>query len=64
MGFAGLQAYDDSQEEQIENFAKLIVLECSVICLELAAKCAGLPDAGALATDCANQIEEDFEVNK
>jgi hypothetical protein len=36
----------------------LIVKECAEICLEMAAKCAGLPGDGALAKDCAYWIKD------
>ena len=39
-------------KEFVEKFAELIVKECTEICLEMAAKCAGLPGDGALAKDC------------
>ena len=45
-----------------QKFAELIVRECADICLEMAAKCAGLPGDGALAKDCANWIKKDFGV--
>jgi hypothetical protein len=45
-----------------EQFAELIVRECADICLEMAAKCAGLPGDGALAKDCAFWIKKDFGV--
>ena len=45
-----------------EKFAESIVKECASICMELAAKCAGLPYEGALAIDCANLIKQDFGV--
>ena len=47
-----------------EKFAELIVKECADICMELAAKCAGLPSEGALAVDCANLIKQDFGVKE
>jgi len=48
----------------LEKFAELIVKECADICMELAAKCAGLPSEGALAVDCANLIKQDFGVDE
>jgi len=48
----------------LETFAQLIVKECADICMELAAKCAGLPSEGALAVDCANLIKQDFGVEE
>jgi len=48
-----------------EGFAQLVAQECAEICLEMAAKCAGLPGADALAAlgrDCARQIRQDFGV--
>ena len=43
-------SYDNFNKEK---FAELLILECAEICLEMAAKCAGLPGDGALAKDCA-----------
>ncbi len=45
-----------------EKFAELIVQECANICMEMYAKCAGLPGDGALAKDCAYWIKKDFGV--
>ena len=45
-----------------EKFAELIVRECANICMEMYAKCAGLPGDGALAKDCAYWIKKDFGV--
>jgi hypothetical protein len=53
---------DDYTKTGIEKFANLIVQECTDICLEMAAKCAGLPGEGALAKDCAYWIKQDFGV--
>ena len=47
-----------------EKFAELIVRECADICMEMAAKCAGLPGDGALARDCADWIKKDFGVEE
>ena len=47
-----------------EKFAELIVRECAEICLEMSAKCAGLPGDGALAKDCAYWIKKDFGVEE
>ena len=47
-----------------EKFAELIVKKCADICMEMAAKCAGLPGDGALAKDCAYWIKKDFGVDK
>ena len=47
-----------------EKFARLIVRECADICMEMAAKCAGLPGDGALAKDCADWIMKDFGVEE
>ena len=47
-----------------EKFAELIVRECADICMEMAAKCAGLPGDGALAKDCADWIKKDFGVKE
>ena len=53
---------DQYDREAIERFAELIVLECADICMEMYAKCAGLPGDGALAKDCAYWIKKDFGV--
>ena len=47
-----------------DKFAELIVRECAEICMEMAAKCAGLPGDGALAKDCADWIKKDFGVKE
>ena len=47
-----------------EKFAELIVRECADICMEMAAKCAGLPGDGALAKDWADWIKNDFGVEE
>ena len=47
-----------------DKFAELIVRECADICMEMAAKCAGLPGDGALARDCADWIKKDFGVEE
>jgi len=47
-----------------QKFAELIVRECADICMEMAAKCAGLPGDGALAKDCADWIMKDFGVEE
>ena len=49
---------------QMEKFAELIVRECADICLEMAAKCGGIPGDGALAKDCAYWIKKDFGVEE
>ena len=54
-------SYDNFDKEK---FAELIVKECAEICLEMAAKCAGLPGDGALAKDCAHWIKKDFGVEE
>ena len=62
---AGIYKLDLSDETEywiIEKFAELIVRECADICMEMAAKCAGLPGDGALAKDCADWIKKDFGV--
>ena len=46
------------------KFAELIVRKCADICMEMAAKCAGLPGDGALAKDCADWIKKDFGVEE
>jgi hypothetical protein len=51
-------------EIPLEKFAELIVRECADICMEMAAKCAGLPGDGALAKDCADWILKDFGVEE
>ena len=51
-------------EEHMIKLAELIVKECAEICLEMAAKCAGLPGDGALAKDCAHWIKKDFGVEE
>ena len=53
-----------ANELNIEKFAQLIAVECAEICLEMAAKCAGLPGDGALAKDCAYWIKKDFGVEE
>jgi len=59
---------DDAQwiegELDSEKFAELIVKQCADICLEMAAKCAGIPGDGALAKDCAYWIKKDFGVEE
>jgi hypothetical protein len=47
---------------ECKKFAELIVRECADICMEMAAKCAGLEGEGALAKDCAYWIKKDFGV--
>jgi len=47
-----------------EKFAQLIAQECANICMEMYAKCAGLPGDGALAKDCAYWIKKDFGVEE
>ena len=54
-------SYDNFNKEK---FAELLILECAEICLEMAAKCAGLPGDGALAKDCAYYIKKDFGVEE
>ena len=49
---------------ELNKFAELIVRECADICMEMAAKCAGLPGDGALAKDCADWIKKDFGVEE
>jgi hypothetical protein len=59
---------DDAQwiEDELdpEKFAQLIAKECADICLEMAAKCGGIPGDGALAKDCAYWIKKDFGVEE
>ena len=52
------------QGRLVEKFAELIVRECANICMEMSAKCAGLPGDGALAKDCAYWIKKDFGVDQ
>ena len=64
---AGLNGDLTDYETEIifrEKFAELIVRECADICMEMAAKCAGLPGDGALAKDCADWIKKDFGVEE
>ena len=51
-------------EHKFEKFAELIVRQCVDICMEMSAKCAGLPGDGALAKDCAYWIKKDFGVEE
>ena len=64
--YVGNEHHDKSHEEQqrlwVERFAQLIAQECANICMEMYAKCAGLPGDGALAKDCAYWIKKDFGV--
>ena len=53
---------DEYQEIYDKRFAELIVRECANICMEMYAKCAGLPGDGALAKDCAYWIKNDFGI--
>ena len=53
---------DSYDKQAIEKFAQLIAQECADICMEMYAKCAGLPGDGALAKDCAFWIKKDFGV--
>ena len=55
---------DVTEELDEQKFAELIVRECGDICMEMAAKCAGLPGDGALAKDCADWIKKDFGVEE
>jgi hypothetical protein len=62
-------AFDEADDKNfldhhMEKFAELLVQECAEICLEMAAKCAGLPGDGALAKDCAYWIKNDFGVEE
>lgn len=50
------------QRTEVEGFVEAIVRECADVCMEMAAKCAGLPGDGALARDCADWIKKDFGV--
>jgi hypothetical protein len=52
----------ETQVNFMNKFAQLIVRECADICIEMAAKCAGLEGDGALAKDCAYWIKKDFGV--
>jgi hypothetical protein len=53
-----------SYDNELKKFAELIARECADICMEMAAKCAGLPGDGALAKDCADWIKNDFGVEE
>ena len=61
---AGWDNHHSKFDTRIEKFAELIVQECADICMEMAAKCAGLPGDGALAKDCADWIKKDFGVEE
>lgn len=61
---AGGSHYPDVGGNTLEKFAELIVRECADICMEMAAKCAGLEGDGALAKDCAYWIKKDFGVEE
>jgi hypothetical protein len=61
---AGWDNHHSKFDTRIEKFAELIVCECADICMEMAAKCAGLPGDGALAKDCADWIKKDFGVEE
>jgi hypothetical protein len=56
--------YVVSDGEELNKFAQLIAKECADICLEMAAKCGGIPGDGALAKDCAYWIKKDFGVEE
>ena len=56
--------YSLANPEWVKKFAELIVRECADICMEMAAKCAGLPGDGALAKDFADWIKTDFGVEE
>ena len=58
------QVYGTQATEQEIKFAELIVRDCADICMEMAAKCAGLEGDGALAKDCAYWIKKDFGVEE
>ena len=65
----GMLSYDAEGEwrlnqKEAEKFAQLIVRQCADICLEMAAKCGGIPGDGALAKDCAYWIKKDFGVEE
>jgi len=53
---------DSWEQDAIARFTELIVRQCADICMEMSAKCAGLPGDGALAKDCANWIKKDFGI--
>ena len=63
-GIYNLELTDETEYWILEKFAELIVKECADICMEMAAKCAGLPGDGALAKDCADWIKKDFGVEE
>jgi hypothetical protein len=52
----------DMTTDKMKVFLELIVEECANVCMEMAAKCAGLENDGALARDCASLIKKDFGV--
>ena len=56
--------FDQYDKDALHKFAELIVWECVNICLEMSAKCAGLPGDGALAKDCAHWIKKDFGIEQ
>ena len=56
-----LKVYSETYDTK---FAELIVRECADICMEMAAKCAGLEGDGAIAKDCAYWIKKDFGVEE
>ena len=58
MGFAGLQPYYDSQEEQMVKFAELIVREC-VEQLEIGKRCD--PYTGELFS-CKRNDDIDYDI--
>ena len=60
--FEGLTWEGKLKQARDTKFAEFIVRECAEICLEMAAKCAGLPHNGGLAKDCAYYIKKDFGV--
>lgn len=54
---------DEYDKQAVHKFGELVAAHCAHICMEMAAKCAGLPGDGALARDCAHWILEDFGVH-
>jgi hypothetical protein len=51
-------------DDELKQFAELIVQHCIDVCEEMAAQCGGLPGDGALARDCAHWIRRDFGVDE
>lgn len=56
IGWAG------NHNASLPKLVELVAQHCADVCMEMAAKCAGLEGDGALAKDCAYWIKEDFEL--